>query len=217
MNPSGGCLGWRVRKQITKIALPGKQRTKWAVFCWGRGGKWIPGLEGPVCAGNERLLQASVTPAHIAYNCSDWRGRIRPLVWQAWEPTAGSFQWTLKGTFFLLCINILLWLKLTLKAISLMNVVKSSCSLFSKLTFSLENGHESPGLALWIRLTCQVILRKSPVSSISLAVQWRTGLGDFQFSFWIKEEKPDSACSVPLPFECVYSLQENLKSIDQIY
>lgn len=98
-----------------------------------------------------------------------------------------------------------------------MNVVKSSRSLFSKLTFSFENGHESPGLAPWIRLTCQVILGKSPVSSISLAVQWRTGLGDFQFSFWIKKEKHDSVCSVPLPFECVYPLQENLKNIDQIY
>lgn len=86
-----------------------------------------------------------------------------------------------------------------------------------KVDFFLENGHESPGLAPWVHLTCQVVLGKSLVSSISLAVQWRTGLGDFQFSFWIKKEKYDSVCSVSLPFECVYSLQENLKNTDQIY
>lgn len=94
-----------------------------------------------------------------------------------------------------------------------MNVVKSSCPLFSKLTFFLENGHESPGLAPWMRLTCQVVLGKSLVSSISLAVQWRMGLGDFQFFFWIKKEKHDSVCL----FHCllnVYSLQENLKNTD---
>lgn len=83
-----------------------------------------------------------------------------------------------KGTFFLYCINILLLLKLILKVISLMNVVKSRRPLFSKLT-SLENGHESPGLAPQICITCWAVLGKSLMNSASLVVRQGTGLDDF--------------------------------------
>ena len=129
------------------------------------------------------LFQTSITPIHTDCNCSDWKGGIGSLVWSRGQASilrahCWFFPMDPKGTFFLFCINILLWLKLILKVISLMNVVKSSRPLFSKLT-SLENGHESPGLAPWICITCRAILGKSLVNFASLVVRQGTGLDDF--------------------------------------